>query len=71
MAEKHAIDRLVDQLKQEGWKEQRDGIIGFNSSYGTNLFKDGEVLTINVDTQPDEEVLEELWPEDDKAGEAQ
>ena len=58
------IKELVKQLKSEGWMEQKAGTNYFNGEYGTNLFKDGEMITILQNTMPDEETVEELFGEE-------
>lgn len=62
MAKECAFERLVRQLKTEGWREQRDGTVYINGTLATNLLKAGEVLHISQEFYPDEEVVEDLWP---------
>ena len=57
------IDRIVARLKAEGWTEQRGGGVYLNRTIATNLLKDGEVLHIAQDFWPDDEIVEDLWPE--------
>lgn len=41
------MDKLISQLVQEGWKVQRDGVVYTNGTLATNLYKDGEVISIS------------------------
>ena len=59
-----AAELLIEQLKSEGWKVQREGVVYLNGTLGTNLYKDGEVLHISQEFYPDEELIEDLWPEE-------
>ena len=63
MSEQTAIEQIVEQLKAKGWKLQQSGIIYLNGSLGTNLLKDGEVLSLQLELYPDEEIVEQEWPE--------
>ena len=63
MAEQTAIEKIVEQLKAEGWQEQRSGMVSLNGSLGTNLLKDGEVLSLQLQLYPDEEIVEQEWPQ--------
>jgi len=56
-------EKVIAKLLKEGWKMQKGGLSYINGTLGTNLFKDGEVLTIQQEFMPDEEFLEEQWPE--------
>jgi hypothetical protein len=56
---------IIAQLKAEGWKEQMAGITYINGTLGTNLLKDGEVITVQQEFCPDEEFLEQEWPDED------
>ena len=60
--EKCEAEKLIEKLKSEGWKEQVSGTIYINGSLGTNLLRDGEVITIQQEFFPDEEFLEDQWP---------
>ena len=57
---------IIAQLKAEGWKEQLSGANYINGTIGTNLLKDGEVVTVQQEFSPDEEFLEQEWPEEQK-----
>ncbi|MHC4060456.1 MAG: hypothetical protein ACYS7Y_24805 [Planctomycetota bacterium] len=57
------VELIIAQLKAEGWKEQMSGTIYINGTLGTNLLKDGEVITVQQEFYPDEEFLEQEWPE--------
>jgi hypothetical protein len=56
------VERIVERLKAEGWKEQRSGMIYINGTLGTNLLKDGELITVQQEFYPDEEFVEQEWP---------
>jgi hypothetical protein len=58
------MNRLIIQLVQEGWKIQRDGVVYINGTLGTNLYKDGEIISISQEFMPDEETIKDLWPEE-------
>jgi len=58
-----AAENVISQLLKDGWKMQKGGISHINGTLGTNLFKDGEVLTVQQEFMPDEEFIEQEWPE--------
>lgn len=58
-----AVENVISQLLKDGWKMQKGGISHINGTLGTNLFKDGEVLTVQQEFMPDEEFIEQEWPE--------
>jgi len=60
-----AAEKLIQQLKAEGWQEQRSGTCYINGTIGTNLLKNGEVITVLQEFCPDEEFLEQEWGEDE------
>lgn len=62
------MNKLIIQLVQEGWKIQRDGIAYINGTLATNLYKDGEVISISQEFMPDEEMIADLWPEEAAKG---
>ena len=55
-------EKLIERLKSEGWKEQMSGTNYINGTLGTNLLRNGEVLTIQQEFSPDEEFIEQEWP---------
>lgn len=57
-------EQLIERLKTEGWKEQRSGTCYTNGTVGSNLLKQGEVITIQQELEPDEDFLEQEWPEE-------
>ena len=57
---------IIAQLKAEGWKEQASGTNYINGTLGTNLLKDGEVVTIQQEFCPDGEFIEQEWPDKQK-----
>ena len=56
-----AAERIINMLKKQGWIEQKAGTNYINGITATNLFKDGEVITIRQDFFPDEEFIEQQW----------
>ena len=62
MEEMCEAEKIVEQLKAEGWKEQMSGMTYINGTLGTNLLKDGEVITVQQEFNPDKEFLEQEWP---------
>lgn len=60
----YSAERIVSELVKDGWKIQRSGISYINGTFGTNLYKDGEVLTIQQEFMPDEEFIGQEWPEE-------
>ena len=63
------LERIVAELKARGWIEQNAGMNYMNGTLATNLLKDGEVLRLGLDADPDEEFLEQEWPEEDQKAE--
>jgi hypothetical protein len=61
-----AAEKVISELLKDGWKMQKGGISYLNRTLGTNLFKEGEVLTIQQEFMPDEEFIEQEWPEEQK-----
>jgi hypothetical protein len=61
------VENIVERLKADGWEEQLAGMAYINGTLGTNLLKNGQVITIQQEFYPDEEFLEQEWPteEDD------
>ena len=58
-----AAEKVISELLKDGWKMQKGGLSYINGALGTNLFKDGEVLTVQQESMPDEEFIEQEWPE--------
>ncbi len=58
-----AAEKLIQQLKAEGWQEQRSGTCYINGTIGSNLLRNGEVITVLQEFCPDEEFLEQEWGE--------
>ena len=56
-------EKVIAELLKDGWKMQKSGLSYINGTLGTNLFRDGEVLTVQQEFMPDEEFVEEEWPE--------
>jgi hypothetical protein len=61
----YTAERLIQQLKAEGWKEQRSGTCYVNGKVGSNLLKDGQVITVQQELRPDEDFLEQEWGEEE------
>ena len=59
-----SAEKIVSELVKAGWKIQRSGMHYINGTLGTNLYKDGEVISISQEFYPDEESIEDLWPEE-------
>jgi hypothetical protein len=62
------FEKIIRLAKKDGWKEQLYGIAGISGSIGTNLYKDGKVLSISIVEQghityPDEDEIRELFGE--------
>ena len=55
------VARMVAMLKAEGWREQRAGTIHISGTIASSLMKDGEVITVEQDLWPDEELLAGQW----------
>ena len=60
--EKCEAEKLTEKLKSEGWKEQMSGTSYINGTLGTNLLRNGEVITIQQVFFPEEEFIEQEWP---------
>ena len=58
-----AAEKIISELVKDGWKVQKSGIHYINGTLGTNLYKDGEALTMQQEFMPDEEFIEQEWPE--------
>ena len=56
-------EKIIEKLKADGWKEQRSGMCYINGTIGTNLLKNGQVITVQQELCPDEEFLEQEWGE--------
>ena len=60
--DKCEVERIVERLEAEGWKEQMAGMTYINGALGTNLLKDGQLITVQQEFCPDEEFIEQEWP---------
>ena len=60
------VEKIVEQLKADGWQEQLAGMTYVNGTLGTNLLKNGQVITIQQEFSPDEEFLEQEWPTEEE-----
>ena len=56
-----AVEKIIQKLKAEGWEEQRSGTIYINGTLGTNLLRNGEVITVSQDFFADQEFLDQEW----------
>lgn len=63
--EERTYEQIKELLRNEGWKEQRGGEGYMNGECGTNFMKDGSMLGLSFCDCPDEETLDDLWPESD------
>lgn len=59
-----AAKRIISELARDGWKIQKGGLCCLNGTVGTNLYKAGEIITIQQEFYPDEEFIEQEWPEE-------
>ena len=59
-----AAEKVVSELLKDGWKMQKGGLSYLNGTLGTNLYKNGEVLTIQQEFTPDQEFIKQEWPEE-------
>ena len=62
------FEKIVQLAKKHGWKEQVCGVTGICGSVGTNLHKDGKVLSVSIVeeghmTFPDENEIKDLFDE--------
>ena len=57
-------EKIINKLIADGWQEQRSGTCYVNGTIGTNLLKDGQVITVQQELCPDEEFLEQEWGEE-------
>jgi len=60
------FNKIVELVKEHGWKQQNCGMIGFSGSIGTNFYRDRKVLTISIVekghmTFPDNDELKEMF----------
>ena len=55
------IEKVVQQLKERGWQEQKAGTIYYRGTLGTNLLKGKQVLTIVQESCPDMEFVQLCW----------
>ena len=62
------FEKIIQLAKEHGWKEQVCGVAGIFGSIGTNLYKDGKVLSVSIVeeghiTYPDEDDFRDLFGE--------
>ena len=67
--DKCEVERIVERLEVEGWKEQMAGMTYVNGTLGTNLLKDGQLITVQQEFSPDEEFIEQEWPAEESEDE--
>ncbi len=60
------VEKIVERLKADGWQEQLAGMTYVNGTLGTNLLKNGQVITIQQEFYPDEEFLKQEWPTEEE-----
>jgi len=63
--DKCEVERIVERLEAEGWKEQMAGMTYINVILGTNLLKDGQLITVQQEFSPDEDFIKQEWPTDE------
>ena len=60
------LNKIIELVKEHGWKQQNCGMAGISGSIGTNFFKDGKVLTVSIVEEgnmiyPDDDELKEMF----------
>ena len=60
--DKCEVERIVERLEAEGWKEQMAGMTYMHGTLGTNLLKDGQLITVQQEFHPDEDFIKQEWP---------
>ena len=68
MNEKAMFEEIIALLKKGGWKGQVCGMVTFSGSTGTNLYKNGKLLSLSITeeghmTYPDQDELKEMFGE--------
>ena len=63
--DKCEVERIVERLEAEGWKEQMAGMSYINGTLGTNLLKDGQLITVQQEFRPDEDFIKQEWPSEE------
>jgi predicted oxidoreductase (fatty acid repression mutant protein) len=62
------LKKIIKIVKKHGWKQQTCKVTGFSGGFGTNFYKDGQVLSVSIVqeghmTYPDEDELIEIFGE--------
>ena len=57
------IEKIVKELKEDGWQEEISGITYSNGFLKIDLLKNGEVITIQYDFYPEKGILRKKWPD--------
>ena len=60
--DKCEVERIVERLEAEGWKEQMAGMTYVHGTLGTNLLKEGQLITVQQEFHPDEDFIKQEWP---------
>jgi hypothetical protein len=63
--DKCEVERIVERLEAEGWKEQMAGMTYVHGTLGTNLLKDGQLITVQQEFHPDEDFIKQEWPSEE------
>lgn len=57
----HFMEKVVGQLKREGWKEQESGSELSDGVLSVSLLKDREVMSIHYDSHPSGAFIGQKW----------
>ena len=63
--DKCEVERIVERLEAQGWKQQMAGMTYINGMLGTNLLRDGQLITVQQEFRPDEDFTQQEWPAQD------
>ena len=60
------LEKIINLVKEHGWKQQICGVTGISGSCGTNFYKDGKVLSVSLVEEgdmvyPDRDELTEMF----------
>jgi len=66
MNDEAMFEEIIERLKKDGWKEQVCGVTTFSGSTGTNLYRNGKLLSLSTTeeghmTYPDPDELKEMF----------
>jgi len=60
--DKCEVEIIVERLEAEGWKQQMACMTYINGTLGTNLLKNGQLITVQQEFYPDEDFIQQEWP---------